>query len=185
MAVYRRVYDSHHLQADCQERDQLQNPTLGNRVWLPLQRNIFTHEFHTKLWFSIKCLNCLSPLVQLVSIAITKASSSPIQQCEVLKFNVQIHFYSHFSASQSNQLRLFSAANVCSHSTFTTSQRVIFKNGDIYNTYVHNFIHIQAFLYHIINTTILINFTLDSAMTGSLYRSTWASQQSIGNSKTP
>jgi len=144
MAVYRRVYDSHHLQADCQERDQLQNPTLGNRVWLPLQRNIFTHEFHTKLWFSIKCLNCLSPLVQLVSIAITKASSSPFQQCEVLKFNVQIHFYSHFSASQSNQLRLFSAANVCSHSTFTTSQRVIFKNGDIYNTYLHNFIHFSV-----------------------------------------
>ena len=33
MAAYRRVYDSHHLQADCQERDQLRNPTRGNRVW--------------------------------------------------------------------------------------------------------------------------------------------------------
>ena len=33
MAAYRRVYDSHHLQADCQNRDQLRNPTLGNRVW--------------------------------------------------------------------------------------------------------------------------------------------------------
>ena len=34
MAAYRRVYDSSHLQADCQEnRDQLRNPTLGNRVW--------------------------------------------------------------------------------------------------------------------------------------------------------
>ena len=32
MAAYRRVYDSRHLQADCQERDQLRNPTLGNRV---------------------------------------------------------------------------------------------------------------------------------------------------------
>ena len=30
MAAYRRVYDSRHLQAD---RDQLQNFTLGNRVW--------------------------------------------------------------------------------------------------------------------------------------------------------
>ena len=29
MAAYRLVYDSHHLQA----RDQLRNPTLGNRVW--------------------------------------------------------------------------------------------------------------------------------------------------------
>jgi len=30
MAGYRRVYDSHHLQADW---DQLRNPTLGNRAW--------------------------------------------------------------------------------------------------------------------------------------------------------
>ena len=45
MAAYRRVYDSRQLQADCQgsgissgtpaqtARDQLRNPTLGNRVW--------------------------------------------------------------------------------------------------------------------------------------------------------
>jgi len=33
MAAYRWVYDSRHLQADCQEPDQLRNPTLGNRVW--------------------------------------------------------------------------------------------------------------------------------------------------------
>ena len=33
MAAYRRIYDSRHLQADCQERDQLRNLTLGNRVW--------------------------------------------------------------------------------------------------------------------------------------------------------
>ena len=32
MAAYCRVYDSHHLQADCQEPDQLWNPMLGNRV---------------------------------------------------------------------------------------------------------------------------------------------------------
>jgi len=34
-AAYRRVYDSHHLLADCQEPaslHQLQNPMLGNRV---------------------------------------------------------------------------------------------------------------------------------------------------------
>jgi len=36
MAACRRVYDSHHLQADCQEPDQLRNRTLGNRVWRPL-----------------------------------------------------------------------------------------------------------------------------------------------------
>jgi len=33
MAAYRPVYDSRHLQADWQERDQLRNLTLGNRVW--------------------------------------------------------------------------------------------------------------------------------------------------------
>ena len=31
MAAYRRVYDSRHLQADCQE--PLRNLMLGNRVW--------------------------------------------------------------------------------------------------------------------------------------------------------
>ena len=33
MAAYHRVYDSHHMQADCKNRDQLRNPTLGNTVW--------------------------------------------------------------------------------------------------------------------------------------------------------
>ena len=33
MATCRQVCDSRHLQADCQERDQLRNPTLGTRVW--------------------------------------------------------------------------------------------------------------------------------------------------------
>jgi len=33
MAAYRQDYDSRHLQADCQNLDQLQNPTLGNQVW--------------------------------------------------------------------------------------------------------------------------------------------------------
>jgi len=33
MAAYRRVYDSHHLQADCQEPGSALEPMLGNRVW--------------------------------------------------------------------------------------------------------------------------------------------------------
>ena len=33
MAAYRRVYDSRHLQADCQEPGSTPEPTLGNRVW--------------------------------------------------------------------------------------------------------------------------------------------------------
>jgi len=33
MTAYRRVYDSRHLQPDCQDRDQLRNHTLGNQVF--------------------------------------------------------------------------------------------------------------------------------------------------------
>jgi len=34
MAAYRRVYDSRHLQADCQEPGSVPEPyTLGNQVW--------------------------------------------------------------------------------------------------------------------------------------------------------
>jgi len=33
MAAYHWVYDSRHLQADCQNRDQIRNPMLGSRVW--------------------------------------------------------------------------------------------------------------------------------------------------------
>ena len=33
MAAYHRVYDSHHLQADCQEPGSAPEPYLGNRVW--------------------------------------------------------------------------------------------------------------------------------------------------------
>jgi len=34
MAAYRRVYDSRHLRLTAKNRDQLRNPTLGNRVWV-------------------------------------------------------------------------------------------------------------------------------------------------------
>ena len=33
MAAYHLVYDSRHLQADCQEPGSAPEPTLGNRVW--------------------------------------------------------------------------------------------------------------------------------------------------------
>jgi len=33
MAAYRRVYDSRHLQADCQVPGSAPEPALGNRVW--------------------------------------------------------------------------------------------------------------------------------------------------------
>jgi len=43
MATYRQVYDSHHLQADGENRDQLRNPTRGNRVWATFT---FLHRRH-------------------------------------------------------------------------------------------------------------------------------------------
>jgi len=43
MAAYRRVYDSRHLQTDCQEPGSAPEPSLGKRVWatffLPLKNN--------------------------------------------------------------------------------------------------------------------------------------------------
>jgi len=33
MAAYRRIYDSRHLQADCQEPGSAPETTVGNRVW--------------------------------------------------------------------------------------------------------------------------------------------------------
>ena len=53
MAAYCRVYDSRHLQADCQERDQLRDPTLGKQVWPTFT---FTLVF---MRFSVSCVRCL------------------------------------------------------------------------------------------------------------------------------
>jgi len=45
MAAYRRVYDSRHLQADCQEPGPaLRNPTLGNPVWATFAFYLFTYQ---------------------------------------------------------------------------------------------------------------------------------------------
>ena len=46
MAVYRRVYDSRHLQADCQEL-QLRNSTLGDRAWATF--TLFIPWFETEI----------------------------------------------------------------------------------------------------------------------------------------
>ena len=47
MAAYRRVYDSRHLQLTAKNRDQLRNPTLGNRVWATF--TLFTQEWTLSL----------------------------------------------------------------------------------------------------------------------------------------
>jgi len=66
MAAYRRVYDSHHLQADCKEPGSAPEPyTLGNRVWvtfLPCSYRIAPY-LYSRLVFSIGlhsgvCLCC-------------------------------------------------------------------------------------------------------------------------------
>jgi len=49
MAAYRRIYDSRHLQADCQNRDQLRNPTLGNRVWATFTFNFYSEQETTEV----------------------------------------------------------------------------------------------------------------------------------------
>ena len=49
MEAYRRVYDSRHLQADAKNRDQLRNPTLGNRVWATFAFNAFKARLD-KIW---------------------------------------------------------------------------------------------------------------------------------------
>jgi len=50
MAAYRRVYDSRHLQADCQEPGSAPNPTLGNRVWATLHM-VHTIKAVTRIYF--------------------------------------------------------------------------------------------------------------------------------------
>jgi len=56
MAAYRRVYDSRHLQAHCQEPGSAPEPSLGNRVWatffIRLTR-VFSYLYIVHLYLSI------------------------------------------------------------------------------------------------------------------------------------
>ena len=53
MAAYRRVYDSHHLQADCQELVSAPNPALGIRGYgLPLPF-LLTHSVHLSMFCTL------------------------------------------------------------------------------------------------------------------------------------
>ena len=54
MAAYRRVHDSRHLQADCQEpRNHLRNPTLGSRV--PATSTCYCVQLAGALLLSVGC----------------------------------------------------------------------------------------------------------------------------------
>ena len=48
MAAYHRVYDSHHLQADCQELGSAPAPTFGNRVSATFT---FFYQTDKPIWF--------------------------------------------------------------------------------------------------------------------------------------
>ena len=70
MAVYRRVYDSRQLQADCQELDWLRKPMLGNRVWAT----------YTFLHWAVQCelvlqvcklTECFGVLANVLSVIVT------------------------------------------------------------------------------------------------------------------
>ena len=45
MAAYRRVYDSRHLQADCQEPGSAPEPYVGNRVWATFTTKVIVIKF--------------------------------------------------------------------------------------------------------------------------------------------
>jgi len=53
MAACRRVYDSRHLQADCQEPGSAPEPyTLGNRVWATFTFLQYDHRLTNKAYLS-------------------------------------------------------------------------------------------------------------------------------------
>ena len=53
----RRVYDSCHLQADCQEPGSAWNPTLGSRVWATFRLNPSS--------VYVKCLDTVTIVIHL------------------------------------------------------------------------------------------------------------------------
>jgi len=59
MAAYRRVHDSHHVQADCQEPGSVPEAyALGNRVWA----SFFTPDVHPTVNCAISVV--ASPLIK-------------------------------------------------------------------------------------------------------------------------
>ena len=49
-SLYRRVYDSRHLQADCQKSGSAPEPTVGNRVWATFTFLIYRTGTKLKKW---------------------------------------------------------------------------------------------------------------------------------------
>ena len=61
MAAYRRVYDSYHCRLTAKNRDQLQNPTLCNRVWATFTV-FYLHSIWIKVYETVWCLSVLCTL---------------------------------------------------------------------------------------------------------------------------
>jgi len=59
MAAYRRVYDSRHLQADCQELGSAPQSTLGNRVSAIPFLSLFYATFSSFYPVGVKLFSCL------------------------------------------------------------------------------------------------------------------------------
>jgi len=79
MAAYRRVYDSHHLQADCQEPG---SAMLGNRVWATFTFSC-THVGHGSWLRDI-------PWIQRITDMIYVFAQSPEVHCNKVLLYKQI-----------------------------------------------------------------------------------------------
>jgi len=71
MVAYRRVYDSRHPQADCQEQGSApRNPTLGNRVWATCLV-VQAEQLVRCVFFYSNDLYCLAYLSSKVQLGLT------------------------------------------------------------------------------------------------------------------
>jgi len=86
MAAYRRVYDSCYLQADCQEPDQLLNPTLGYRVWAS-----FTFKDSKHIPCRASNVQRLATVVALYQQYHLSSTHTPLQATSLLDTSDTIH----------------------------------------------------------------------------------------------
>ena len=66
MTAYRRVYDSHQLQADCHEPGSAPETTFGNRVWASFRLPFYTKEKWI-LFSASRCSTIITVAYRVVS----------------------------------------------------------------------------------------------------------------------
>jgi len=91
MAAYRRVYDSRHLPADCQEPGSASNPMLGNRVWATFAFLLcvlaVSSVANQRLWeLSFKKAKCNGKRPQIAKISLSQWKLVSRNQMFVLEF---------------------------------------------------------------------------------------------------